>query len=247
MGLDRDAQDILHRDRKRIGAAGSRPIHSIPNPTAHTGWNDSVQYIEINWKNKKGHSMSRIRSASVICILLAWFAPGTVAGADDVVVERPAYKIGVEDVLDINVWKNADVSGQVWVRPDGRITVPLAGEVFVEGLTLQELAETVTERMKEYFTQPVVTITLVETNSYTIYLLGRINTPGVMKLRSPRTFLQVLAMAGGFQEFADSDKVVVVRWEGQERTKIRVDVDKIIKKDIGADFLMVPGDVIIVP
>jgi polysaccharide export outer membrane protein len=188
-----------------------------------------------------------IRGAYITCVALVLSVCGSVAGAGQVVVERPAYQIGVEDVLDISVWKNPDVSRQVWVRPDGRITVPLVGEVFVEGLAVQALTDILTERMKEYFTEPVVTVTLVETNSYTIYLLGRIGTPGVMKLRSPRTFLQVLAMAGGFQEFADTDKVVVVRWEGQERKRISVDVEKIIKKDVQADFVMRPGDVIIVP
>ncbi len=175
--------------------------------------------------------------------LLGWSAP---AGAEEVVVERPPYRIGVEDVLDIQVWKNPDLSRRVWVRPDGRITLPLVGEVFAEGLTVRELTGVLRERLKEYLTDPVVTVSLEEINSYTVYLLGRVNKPGAMKLRSPRTFLQVLAMAGGFQEFADTDSVVLVRWENGQEKRIPVDAKAILKRGEG-DFVLRPGDVIVVP
>jgi polysaccharide export outer membrane protein len=163
------------------------------------------------------------------------------------VSERPLYRIGVEDVLEVNVWKNPDVSRQVWVRPDGRISLPLAGEVFAEGLTTAEFTEVLTARLKEYFSDPVVTVSLVEINSYTIYLLGRVGAPGAMKLRSPKTFLQVIAMAGGFEEFADTDSVVLVRWAGGKETRIKVNAKRIIRKGSNNDFLLQPGDVIIVP
>ncbi|WP_025321455.1 polysaccharide biosynthesis/export family protein [Deferrisoma camini] len=171
---------------------------------------------------------------------------GVALGAGNGVAKRPAYRIGVEDVLDIQVWKNPEVSRQVWVRPDGRITLPLVGEIFVEGMTLAELTDEVTTRLKEYFTDPVVTVSLVEINSYTVYLLGRVNSPGAMKLRSPKTFLQVLSMAGGFQEFADTDSVMLLRWEGDKEKRIPVDAESILKRGEG-DFLLRPGDVIVVP
>ncbi|MHB8764671.1 MAG: polysaccharide biosynthesis/export family protein, partial [Deferrisomatales bacterium] len=86
-----------------------------------------------------------------------------------------------------------------------------------------------------------------EINSHTVYLLGRVAKPGAVKLRSPKTFLQVLAMAGGFQEFAETDKVVLVRWEGGKEARIPVDARKIIAKGTEGDFVLRPGDVVIVP
>lgn len=161
--------------------------------------------------------------------------------------DSSAYRIGVEDILEVFVWKNPDVSRQVWVRPDGRITLPLVGELVVEGLTTQQLTTLVTERLRQFFTDPVVTVNLVDINSYSIFLLGKIAKPGVMKLRGPKTFLQVMSMAGGFQEFASTGDVVVVRWEGGKAKRIQVDVDKIIKKDVQGDLVLQPGDVVIVP
>jgi polysaccharide export outer membrane protein len=187
----------------------------------------------------------RALGLAVGALLLAWACPASSSeGAAD---EAQHYRIGVEDVLEINVWKNPDVSRQVWVRPDGRITVPLAGEMLVRGLTVQEVAQGLTEKLKEFFTEPVVTVTLLETNSYNVYLLGRVGTPGIMKLRSPKTVLQVLAMAGGFQEFASTGNIVVTRMVDGKPVRIPVDISRIIKRGDQQDFLLLPGDVVVVP
>lgn len=178
-------------------------------------------------------------------LLLAWVAP--VAASEGDADQAAHYRIGVEDVLEINVWKNPDVSRQVWVRPDGRITVPLAGEMLVQGLTVQAVADGLAEKLKEFFTEPVVTVTLLETNSYNVYLLGRVGTPGIMKLRSPKTVLQVLAMAGGFQEFANTGNIVVTRMVDGKPVRIPVDIPRIIKRGDQQDFLLLPGDVVVVP
>lgn len=183
--------------------------------------------------------------AIVLGILTALLASSPVCA--EPAAERQPYRIGVEDVLDINVWKTPDVTTQVWVRPDGRITVPLMGELRAEGLTVQQLSDALVEGLKEYFTDPVVTVTLVETNSLTVYLLGRVGSPGAMKLRGPKTFLQVLSMAGGFQEFADTDSIVVMRQGPDGTESIHVDVEKMIKKGADLDFMLRPGDVIVVP
>lgn len=191
-----------------------------------------------------------MRRRSVV-VILGWLASASVlspiAGLAQEARERPEYRIGIEDVLDINVWKNPEVSRQVWVRPDGRITLPMVGELSVEGLTTAELVAVLTGRLKEYYTDPLVTVSLTEINSFTVYLLGRVGTPGAMKLRSPKTFLQVLAMAGGFQEFADTGSVVLVRWDGGEEKRIPVDAKKIVAKGSEKDFPLEPGDVVIVP
>lgn len=188
--------------------------------------------------------MNQWRSIGCAAALFGLVAGGVCGASGDA---PTPYRIGIEDVLDVNVWKSPDVSRQVWVRPDGRITVPLVGEVVAAGLTPAELADALGARLKEFFTDPVVTVTLAEINSHTVYLLGRVAKPGAVKLRSPKTFLQVLAMAGGFQEFAETDKVVLVRWEGGKEARIPVDARKIIAKGTEGDFVLRPGDVVIVP
>jgi len=161
--------------------------------------------------------------------------------------DRQLYRIGVEDVLDVNVWKNPDVSRQVWVRPDGRITLPLVGEVVAQSLTPLELTEVLSSRLKEFFTDPVVTVTVAQVNSYNVYLLGRVASPGVVALKSPRTFLQVLAMVGGFQEFADTGSIALIRWDDGVQRRTEVDARKIIAKGSQDDFFLKPGDVLVVP
>ncbi len=188
-----------------------------------------------------------IRHLGIVAIglLAALFA--TSSAFAQAAAERAPYRVGVEDVLEINVWHNEDVSRQVSVRPDGRITLPLVGEVIAEGLTAEELAQLLTERLKEYLTDPLVSVSVVAINSYSVYLLGRVGTQGEIRLRSPRTFLQVIAMAGGFQEFADTDDVVLVREVDGAKQRIPVNAAKIIAKGTEADFVVLPGDVIIVP
>ena len=191
--------------------------------------------------------MSTRRAVSMLGVLAVLVGAAGGPGLAQDAPTRPEYRIGIEDVLDVNVWKNPEVSRQVWVRPDGRITLPMVGEVPVEGLTTMALVDLLTERLKEYYTDPLVTVSLTEINSFNVYFLGRVTTPGVMKLRSPKTFLQALAMAGGFQEFADTGDVVLVRWEGGQEKRIPVDAKKLIAKGSEQDFLLRPGDVVIVP
>lgn len=183
----------------------------------------------------------------LLCAIMFFFADSALSEAEN--ASKPqSYRIGVEDVLTINVWKEPDISRDVWVRPDGRITIPLVGEVFAEGITTSELTEILTKKLKDYFTDPIVTVTLMETNSYTVYLLGRVKTPGFMRLRSPKTFLQVISMAGGFEEFADTDSIAIMRREGDKSVKIQVDFDKMLSRKGGdSDLMLQRGDVVIIP
>lgn len=191
------------------------------------------------------NNRSRCLGFRALCILAGCLA--ATASFAQTTGDRQLYRIGVEDVLDVNVWKNPDVSRQVWVRPDGRITLPLVGEVVAESLTPLELTEMLSSRLKEFFTDPVVTVTVTEVNSYNVYLLGRVASPGVVALKSPRTFLQVLAMVGGFQEFADTGSIALIRWDDGVQRRTEVDARKIIAKGSQDDFFLKPGDVLVVP
>ena len=164
------------------------------------------------------------------------------------------FLLGPEDVLDIVVWKNEDLSQKgVVIRPDGKISIPLIGEVKASGRTANQLASQIASRLKEYKDNPVVTVSVREVNSYYIYVLGEVTKPGKMQLKSHATVLQAVAIAGGFTVYAAKNKMTVIRHvqveDGQVREiRIPVRYDDLITGtgDIG-NFVLKTGDVIVVP
>src|ERR1700735_5513671 len=125
----------------------------------------------------------------------------------------PNYVIGGQDVLDISVWKEPDVSRTVPVRPDGKISLPLLGDVQATGLPPLQLAAQITSGLNKYMTSPQVTITVSQINSRRIYLLGEVARAGAYPLLPEMTFLQALSNAGGFTAFANSKKIYLLRQE----------------------------------
>ncbi|MBX3237341.1 MAG: polysaccharide biosynthesis/export family protein [Nitrospiraceae bacterium] len=162
----------------------------------------------------------------------------------------PDYIIGPEDVLEITVWKNADLSKQVQVRPDGRISLPLIGDVSAVGRTAAQLTEEISSRLKSYMENPTVSIVVREVNSYQIYVLGEVNAPGKYPLKSKTTLLQAITIARGFTQVAARNKIVVFRFgkDGEGLNKIKASYDDIVLRD-GSDqnIELKPGDQIVVP
>lgn len=165
-------------------------------------------------------------------------------------VVTPDYIIGPEDVLDVSVWKNTDLSRTVVVRPDGKISLPLIGDVVAVGMTATQLADTISERLKEYKENPQVSIVVKEINSYAIYVLGEVAHPGKYPLKSKTTLLQAITLAGGFTPTAVRNRIVVFRFgeNGQKDIKIKVNYDDIILRDgSGQNLVLAPGDTIVIP
>ncbi len=162
----------------------------------------------------------------------------------------PDYIMGPEDVLEITVWKNADLSKQVQVRPDGRISLPLIGDVSAVGRTAGQLTEEISARLKSYMENPTVSILVKEVNSYQIYVLGEVNSPGKYPLKSKTTLLQAITIAHGFTQVAARNKIVVFRFgkDGEGLHKIKASYDDIVLRD-GSDqnIELKPGDQIVVP
>lgn len=121
------------------------------------------------------------------------------------------YRVGPGDKLRIEVYKDAQLSQSVQVRPDGKITLPLIGDMEATGRTPLELRDTITASLKEYVTNPTVTVIVVEAVASQVYVMGEVTHPGPMQLHGPTTILQALAMAGGFKEFANTKDVRVLR------------------------------------
>jgi polysaccharide export outer membrane protein len=154
------------------------------------------------------------------------------------------YRIGPEDILEIVVWKNADLSRTVTVRPDGMITLPLIGELRAGGLAADEVRNEIKTRLERYKEMPEVTVTVSDVRSYNVYVLGEVKAPGRYQVKSYTTVLQLLALAGGFTEWAHPSQLVVVRRDGgtaDKRIRLRYD-DLIARGDMG----LMPGDTLIV-
>jgi polysaccharide export outer membrane protein len=165
-------------------------------------------------------------------------------------IVTPAYVIGPEDVLDVTVWRNPDLSKEVAVRPDGRISLPLIGEVTAVGKTPAQLTEEISAKLKEYKENPQVSIVIKEVNSYAIFVLGEVAKPGRYPLKSKATLLQGITIAGGFTPVAARNKLVVFRFgeNGQSDEKIKASYDDIILRDGSKQNIeLKPGDTIVVP
>jgi len=164
----------------------------------------------------------------------------------------PDYIIGPEDILEITVWKNADLSKQVQVRPDGRISLPLLGDISAVAKTPVHLTDEISAGLRMYMENPTVSIMIKEVNSYQIYVLGEVNKPGKYPLKSKTTLLQGITVAGGFTAMAARNKIVIFRFSkdggGEGLTKLRASYDDIVVRDGSSQNIeLKPGDQIVVP
>lgn len=160
------------------------------------------------------------------------------------------YYIGPEDVLEIIVWRNADLSKVVTVRPDGRISLPLIGDIEATGLTPEQLTTNIVAKLKQFKETPTVSVILQQVNSYGIYVLGEVTKPGRYFLKSKTTLLQAVTNAGGFTQTAARNKIVIFRWapgQGGE-LKLKASYDDIVLRDSSnQNVILKPGDTIVVP
>lgn len=165
-------------------------------------------------------------------------------------IVTPDYILGPEDILEIAVWKNNDLSKQVQVRPDGRISLPLVGDVSAVGKTPSQLTDEISSRLRAYMENPTVSILVKEVKSYQIYVLGEVNKPGKYPLTSKLTLLQAITVAGGFTQVAARNKIVVFRYgkDAEGLTKIKASYDDMVIRDgSNQNIELRPGDLIVVP
>ena len=163
------------------------------------------------------------------------------------VADRDHYVIGCEDVLNIHVWKEEALSRTLPVRMDGNISLPLIREIKAAGLTPLQLEALITEGLKRFYENPTVSVTVMEANSFKVYVSGQVKTPGVYKLRSETTILQIIPMAGGFTDWAKQKKILVIRKENGKESRITVNYKKAMKGNPGSNLVLRAGDNIIVP
>jgi polysaccharide export outer membrane protein len=181
----------------------------------------------------------------MIC-MLSGFA-GTVLGQQDDAPAPSEYTVGVEDRLAISVWNEPELERTVIVRPDGKITYPLVGDIAAAGRTTRQLTNDITEVLARYIKEPVVTVIVEEINSFKVYVLGEVTTQGELQLKKRTRLLEALALAGGLTSFADRSNIVLLRTEGNRDTTTRIDYRRVVKgEDPALNIYLKPGDTIIV-
>ncbi|MGD0793013.1 MAG: polysaccharide biosynthesis/export family protein [Terriglobales bacterium] len=174
-------------------------------------------------------------------------ASGKATNAAPTSQVAPEYVIGPEDVLHIAVWKEADLTATLPVRPDGKISLPLLNDVQAAGLTPKQLADSVTEKLKKYIADPRVTVVVTAINSKRIYLVGEVLHAGATPMLPNMTVLQALSSAG-LSQFANTKRIYVLRTENGKQQKLPVNYRKLVKgEQIEQNYVLQPGDTIVVP
>ncbi len=202
-------------------------------------------------------SRPQVACAAILAIAIA-IPPSLMAAqrsdaansaANTPVASNADYRLVPGDKLRIEIYKDPQLSQSLQVRPDGKVTLPLIGDIAASGLTSLELRDRVTTQLKEYVTNPVVTVIVVETTPALVYVMGEVTTPGSVPMKGQMTVLQALAMAGGFREFANTKKIRILRKapNGSKAVDtIKFDYNAAVKGEQPPVFLS-PGDMVVVP
>jgi polysaccharide export outer membrane protein len=156
------------------------------------------------------------------------------------------YRLVTGDKLRVEVYKDAQLSQSLQIRPDGKIALPLIGDVAAAGKTPTELRDTLTASLREYITNPVVTVIVVETTPGSVFIMGEVSKPGAQPINGPTSILQVLAMAGGFRDFAHTKDIRILRKTPTGLRTIEFNYNEAIKAT-GAPLMLEAGDTVIVP
>jgi polysaccharide export outer membrane protein len=156
------------------------------------------------------------------------------------------YRLGSDDVIEVFVWKEPELTTTVAVRPDGRISLPLAGELDARGKTANELQQEITVKLSQYVVQPVVNVMVKQVNSLKISVLGEVRKPDVYKIKSRVTVLDAIAMAGGFTDLARPNRVIVLRNSPAGPQRIKINVKELVANDHGTPFYLETLDTVYV-
>lgn len=200
---------------------------------------------------------------ALVALPLAWAQPQQKRGDNKTILARtansvsqrqvpatqdPNYMIGAQDLLDISVWKEPEISRAVQVRPDGKISLPLLNDVQASGLTPMQLASVIATGLRKYMTDPQVTVIVTSINSQRVYILGEVGRAGAYPLLPNMTLLQALSSAGGFTQFANSKKIYVLRDVAGRQIKIPFNYKEVVNGHRPEQNIeLKPGDTIIVP
>lgn len=189
-----------------------------------------------------------LKHVLVLFLLAAAGAGQVIAAEQEPARAEPSYVIQANDLLEIFVWKEPELSRKVLVRPDGRISVPLVQDLQAAGLTPVQLKDRIEERLQEFIASPSVTVIVDGIQHYRIYVTGKVNNPSSFMLEKPITVLQALSLAGGFQDYANESDIKVVRTYGDEYIYLDFNYKDVIRgRNTRQNIFLNAGDVVVVP
>jgi polysaccharide export outer membrane protein len=195
--------------------------------------------------------MTNHTRAIALTLLAAWVLGGGVASAQaPPAVENPAasYIIGPDDVLSVLFWRDKDMSYDVVVRPDGKISLPLVNDIQAGGLTPSQLRDNVNTIARRFVEEPSVTVVVKQINSRKLFITGQVEKPGPYPMGGPTTVLQLISMAGGLKEFTDGKKILIMRTKDGKQTGRMFNYREVTSgKHLEQNIELQPGDTVVVP
>jgi polysaccharide export outer membrane protein len=204
--------------------------------------------------------MSLLNSSSLLVALAILAAAPAVSAQSPPAAARPPtgrapgvptlpdYLIGVEDVLGVVFWREPDMTGDVTVRPDGLITLPLVGDIQAAGLRPDALREEIRKAAARFVEDPNVTVVVRQINSRKVFITGQVAQPGSHPALAPMTVMQLIALAGGLTEFADKENISVLRVEQGQTRSFKFNYKDVSKgKNLAQNIVLKPGDTVVVP
>jgi len=172
----------------------------------------------------------------------------TLAEGNQGVPLPPGYLVGPEDTLSIVFWREPELSAEVVVRPDGKISLPLLNDVEAAGLTPDQLRERITTEATKFVENPNPTVVVRQINSRRVFITGTVRNPGAFPLATGMDVLQLIALAGGLAEYADSKNVVIIRKAGEQVRYHRFNYDDVVRqRNVQQNIELQPGDTVVVP
>ncbi|KAF0191100.1 MAG: polysaccharide export outer membrane protein [Gammaproteobacteria bacterium] len=194
-----------------------------------------------------GSHISVAPTALTLMLLTIIMFGDPVSAAEPIGMDR-AYQVGPQDVLEILVWEEKDLQRTVLIRPDGRFSFPLVGEIEASGRSPGDIQKEVSERLKKYIPNPVVTVLVTEIAAYKIYVIGQVKQSGEFKVGRYLDVMQTLALAGGLTPFAAEDKIIILRRQNDTEVIIPFKYDDVKKgRNLDSNIILQRGDVVIVP
>jgi polysaccharide export outer membrane protein len=162
--------------------------------------------------------------------------------------DRERYLLGPEDVIEVSVWKEPELTKQLVVRPDGKVSYPLIGEIPASGLTVKQVQEDIAKRLEKFVTNANVTVILMKTQFYKVYVTGKVNKPGEFMVGRPTNVMQAISMAGGLTPFAAPGSITVLRKNGNQDEVFPFDYKAVSRGySLAENRILMPGDVVVVP
>lgn len=165
-----------------------------------------------------------------------------------VAVAEERYLLNAGDVLEISVWNEDTLQKQVIILPDGMISFPLAGQLIAKGKSVTDVQNTLKEKLTEYLSDPVVTVSVLDVVGNSVHIMGKVNTPGSFVMSQRLDVMQALSLAGGLSPYAEENNIIVLRRSGNKQQTIPVHYADIKKgRDLNTNIMLKSGDVIVIP